>query len=401
MKKKCIVLLFITLFLFGCENPSKLPVDNSSQAETIQSEISVQNEPLTQESTLNTLSSTEESSNLCTFGISSKEIAQIIYNKETDFYSKNINDYNVDVFPNEDYLLFCVTLKEDKFPSLIYAYDQSKPGRDKSSDALIQTFIENFSIESEVRHTSFNLGNSSNQMVSCLYVKNSKVADFPLTIQIPPKTDYFLTIDAEDYEVACKEGRYNDILADVQSYIVSTSPPSYDSAYELISVLTPIVEHWDSIEINYDSIEKVAIFTYAGVNKINSNIHFVPYATTNEKLIHSLIGFYDSDWIFFEDIIISSNENIEISASYDKLEKVANNGQIYEAYDTTFENDNIEELLSSPTHTIRFVAKDGSFKDYMMSDKEYEALVTIAKFQNVRNNLSDLQFHFQQRLIQE
>lgn len=397
MKKKYIALIILSLILSGCEKSNEPTMDNLNYTETVSHEISTQSVPDTQDITLDNPSSEAESSNSQTFGISSKEIAQITYGKEVNFYSKSLGNYNVDIFPNGDYLLFCVSLKEDTFPSLIYAYDQSKPGRDKSSNALIQSFIDKYSIESNVQRVSYNLGDSSNQMISCLYIKDSKVKNFPLTIQIVPETDYFLTTDTEKYKAACTEGRYNDILLDVQSYIDSTSPPSYDNAYTLISVLSPIVEHWEDIEINYDPIEKVATFSYSRINKISNNVHFYPYATTNEKLVHSLIGFYDSDWLFFEDITISSDENINISASHNKLEKVTDNGQIYEAYDTSLDDDIIKELLSSPTHTIRFIAKDNSFKDYEMSNEEYEALSVISKFQNVRNILSDLLYRFQLR----
>ena len=399
MRKKYIALTFLTLFLFGCERSVESTKENLNYPETISQETSIQNESASQSQTFDASPNIDETLDSLTFGITSKEIAQIIYNKEVESYSKNIASYNIDVFPNGDYLLFCVTLKEDQFPSLIYTYDQAKPGRDKSATALIKTFINNFPIESDVKQVSYNVGDSTNQMISCLYIKNSKVVNFPLTIKIVPETDYFLTIDTEEYKAACKEGRYNDILQDAQSYIDNTSPASYDNAYTLVSVLTPIVEYWDNIKVDYDSIEKVATFSYKGINKIDSNTHFFPYATTNEKQIHSLIGFYDSDWSFFESIIISSNKNIDISASYNKFEKVADNGQIYEAYDTSLEDDVLEELLSSPAHTIRFVAKDGTLKDYEMSSEEYEALVVISKFQNVRNILSDLLFCFQNRLI--
>lgn len=56
----------------------------------------------------------------------------------------------------------------------------------------------------------------------------------------------------------------------------------------------------------------------------------------------------------------------------------------------------IEELLSSPSHTIRFTAHDDTHKDYEMSREEYEALSVISNFQDVRNILSDLLFWFQE-----
>ena len=40
----------------------------------------------------------------------------------------------------------------------------------------------------------------------------------------------------------------------------------------------------------------------------------------------------------------------------------------------------------------------GDFKDYEMTSEEYEALISISKFQNVRNILSDLLSHFQNRM---
>lgn len=331
-----------------------------------------------------------------TFALSSDDIAQIIYGEKVDSFSKQTDEYIVDVFPNKDYFVFCVTLEGENYPFLVYTYDQAQAGTANSAEALIQPFIDTLTENKNLKTSSYNVSDSSRKIISCAWVNDSAAKNFPFTMQLSPDTDYFLYADIEEYKLACKEGRYDDILSDVQTYIDNANPPSYDNAYILQSILLPIVEDWEYIEVQYDPVENYAKFFYTDTNSINANVHFVPYASTNEKKIRLLIGFYDSDWLFFDRITISSNENIRISASDDgKIEDVMNGGKIYEAYDISLDDDDLEELLSSEEHIIRFESKNGTYKDYEMSDKEYKALSSISKFQDVRNILSDLLFHFQ------
>ncbi|MEY8324537.1 hypothetical protein AALB47_11580 [Lachnospiraceae bacterium 54-11] len=394
MKRYFIVLLLtLSFIIYGCGTTDTITGNSKKEMLNLQTpspEIS------TQQATSN-VESTNEVSTSSTFKISASDIAHNIYGKDVELFSKSVAGYDVDIFPNGSYLLFCVSSKEDDFPMLIYAYDQSKCGTPESAQNLIQPFIDTLSPELDIQCAAYNVSNSGRQILYCAWVKNSNAKEFPFTIQILPDTDYFLHADIDEYKNACTEGRYNDILSDVQAYIADVNPPEYDNAYILQTILLPICENWESIDVRYDDIEKNATFFYSGLNSITENTHFVPYAKTNEKEIHSLIGFYAPDWLFFDNIIISSDENINISTSKNKIEEVIAGGTIYEAYDVSLDDDTLEQLCQSQNHTLRFKGKNDNYKDYEMTATEYEALITISKFQNVRNILSDLLFHFQKR----
>lgn len=386
--KKTIIILICCILLTGCNTkntsnisePSTTTIDPDSGTEVLESDDDINSEISTDKST---------------FDISSKDIAKIIYGKDVDYYSKNIDGFNIDIYPNEFYRVFCVTSNNDEYPSLVYVYDQYNSGTPKSSETLIAPLLNHFENNDNIANGYMNIGDSLNCIVSCIWVKDSDATEFNITTQISPDTDYFLYTDTDEYKRACREGRYNDILSDVQNYIYNSNPPSYDNAYYIQSVLSPIVESWDHIDVQYDSIEDYAKFTYKDANVINDRVHFVPYALTNEKHIRALIGFYDSDWLFFDRIIISSNDNITISVSSDKIEDIISGSKIYEAYDVSLDDDDITELLSNSIHTIRFKSDNDTYKDYEMTKEEFDALMCISKFQKVRNILSDLLFHFQ------
>jgi len=389
--KKYIMIICISFLLIGCSNK-----DNASSASSTLPPDEV--DEINNESNYSEIEDDNSANIQSTFEITSSEICNIVFGKNVDNYSKNINGYDVDVFPNGDYFLFCVSSIDEDFPMLIYTYDQSASGTSESSTELIKPFYNLFSDNENIKFGNCNIGESMRTIITYAYVINSCPEDFIPTIQVCPDTDYFLSTDAEKYKIACIEGRYDDIFYDVQSYIENTNPPSYDSAYIIQSSLSPIMDDWENIEVQYDSVEKYALFYYTNVNSINNNIHFVPYATSNERNIFVLMGFYDSDWLFFEHIILSSDENILFSTTNNKIEDVIDGGKIYEA-DTFSLNDNdLQEILSHSNYTIRFKAQDDTFKDYEISAEEYEAFVSIAKFQNVRNILSDLLYHFQKRL---
>ncbi len=393
MKKKQIILILLLIFVFsGCRMNDSDPKQTKSVSKTSAPTNSIQ-ESAVEDST------PQRPSFSNTFEISASDIARTIYGKDVEYFSKNVSGFNVDVFPNENYLLFCVSSEKSDFPILIYAYDQSKGGTPESSANLIQPFIDTLPSTLDIQCEAFNLGDSMRRIVYCAWIKNSNAQDFPLTLQILPDTDYFFFADIDEYLNACAEGRYNDILANVQTYIENTNPPEYDNAYTLQTILTPICKEWNNIEVQYDSVEKEATFFYSNVNCISDDIHFVPYAKTNEKYINLLMGFYDSDWLFFDEIILSSDENITISVSKKKIEDVISGGTIYEAYDASLDDKALEQLLQYSGYTLRFKGKNDDFKDYEVTSNEYEALITIAKFQNVRNILSDLLYHFQMRQL--
>lgn len=395
MKKNSAILILFLVCLLTCGCSSQ---NNNKQSEN--SAPPVSSSETDQYEQLESNPVIIQDSHLESFEMSSLDIARLIYGKDVDYYSQDIGTYTVDVFPKDEYLLFCVSTSQSNYPILVYAYDQSRGGTSTSSDELLLPFIENFSDISDVLHDAYSIdrGDSSRHIVSCVWIKGSDLQNYQLTLQITPPADYFLSVDTDWYNSACNEGRYNDIFDSINSYIENTNPPSYDNAYLLKSYLAPIMAHWGNISIAYDAIDNYATFYYSGVDCISDNIHLVPYATTNDRNIFVLSGFYNTDWLFFDKITISSSENITFFVGHNKTEDVISGNRIYEAYDISLDEDEISELLSSSEHTIRFSGVNATHLDFEVTSQEFDAISCISNFYNIRNILSDLRYHFQLRL---
>ena len=390
-KISILILLFICILTCGCSSHDDINTQDTASAipdPSVEIEQSEQSE-----------ADTIHNPHLESFEMSSLEIARFIYGDDVEYYSQNIGSYTVDIFPKNEYLLFCVSTSQSNFPILVYAYDQTKSGTSSSCDELLLPFIKNFSNTSDVLYNAYsvNCGDSSRHIISCVWIKDSNLQDYPLTVQLLPPTDYFLSVDIDWYNSACNEGRYNDIFDSVNSYIQNTDPPGYDNAYSIKSCLAPIMEHWDNVSVTYDPIDNYATFYYSGADCINDTIHLVPYATTDDKNIHVLTGFYDTDWLFFNRITISSSENITFSTNNNKIEDVISGNRIYEAYDTSWSEDEISEFLSSSQHIIRFSNANSESQDFEVTSQEFDAISYISHFYNIRNILSDLRYHFQLR----
>lgn len=390
MKKKILALTCI-LLLTGCSANTNTP--------SISDEISDTPDASSSSSSENDSAELDVESEITTFGMSSSDISSKIFNEQIDGYSVSIDDYDVDVFPYENYLLYCVRMSNEESPILIYIYDQKYHGTAKYSEALLQEFLSSLDIFPNVNMQNVSLDNGF--LISCAWIPNSHANDFPLSVKYLPQTDYFLSCDIDEYNAACIEGRYDDLFADINTYINTSNPPTYDSAYSIQAALSPIMEYWDELEVMYDPVENFAQFYCANVTDLDNNIHFVPYAASNERNIHARIGFYSSDWLFFDNIIITASDNLYINClGSKKIEDVTQNGSVLELYNYTFDDDDdLAQLLTTSDHIIRFSSHyaDESV-DYEMSEEEFTALKRISNFQGMYNFLSDLRFNFELRM---
>ena len=387
MKKA--VLLLTCVFLVGCSVPASSEVDNVQPQEESEEFEDVENE----------YTDIEPELALINFGISSSDISKSIYGDNISGYSVAIDDYIVDVYPHDNYILYCAKMENEDYPMLIYMYDQEHLGTYEYSQNLIDLFLQNNSLDniSSIKTQAVKL--DKQKLIYCAWIKASNAVDFPLSVAYLPDNDYFFTVNQEEYKSLYEQGNYDKIYDNVTKYIDDNTPELYDSAYTIQKILEPIIDNWDSLTIYYDEVDKYSTFYDSAVTSLGNDIHFVPYATSRDKNINAIVGFYNTDWLFFDNITITSTDNIKVNASdYSKIEDVCDNGNILESYRYEIYDDDLQNLLAEQEHIIRFSnTREQKNIDYDMTQAEFDALSKISSFQNVRNILSDLLFRFNLR----
>lgn len=233
---------------------------------------------------------------------------------------------------------------------------------------------------------------------------NKKLKDIYDSVCISPDmdidfnhTDFFSSFDNYDeFNSYVVSGQY-DIIYDMASkHIQNTDISDNDNAYTLLSTLQPIKDIWDEIDIRYDEVENYATFYYKGLDSISDSCHFVPYSTSVDRNIFVLSGFYNDDWIFFDNLLIESNDSpLKPSTFRDKIEEVKNNGVIYEAQVYTFDDSDINTFNTLDSHNIKFKNdRNQSELTYLLSSDEESAFDAISKFWDIRNAISNLAYSY-------
>ena len=203
---------------------------------------------------------------------------------------------------------------------------------------------------------------------------------------------YFDSTDYEAYENIVRSGVWDELYAAIKEF----DPQEDDPAYMVLQYLDPVMEHWDSISIEYDDFDNLSRFYYGDLKDLSSTIHFVPFASSNEPKIFVKVGFYADDWIFFDDIKLNTDESYHAgwSRTIDKVEDVTNGG-ILEYLIYSLEDKDIEQFFTSETHKIRFFNRDNEkHYDFDLSDQEVEAFEVIKDFYWVRNDILDTAYDY-------
>lgn len=389
MKKKILAIIMTTVIIMpaiAC---------GSSTGQVAQEDISVTNE----ESNLSVIEAPELS---ITFECTSSEIAKHLLGEESDCYTNVVSGYTVDTFRKDYVYVYIVTAPDEEYPGLIYIYDPESPTNTTNSMSLFNNLLNTNANMDDVNSGNFELDDGYS-LVAYLCKTSSDTANFPIQI-LQPDNDFILSLGTDTYNDMIIKGQYNTLYNNAQDYINANTPPTYDNAYWIVKYLEPIVSDWNNVTLSYDEFSDTTHFYYKNLTEINSSTHFIPYGEVDTYgfELKILIGFYASEWLFFDEVEISCEpDNISIGPVSSKTEEVINGSTILEyidgsAYVISNLDENIENLLSSEDHTIRFINDNDKYYDFSMSKDEIEALRVMNNIKNAYHNLQYIARRFEE-----
>ncbi len=177
----------------------------------------------------------------------------------------------------------------------------------------------------------------------------------------------------------------------VDTYIAKENPSLSDSAYMLPEMIAPIMEALKKCNTYYDVVEEITYITYKGVEELGRTINII--AQLHGEYDAVFIGFQSSDWLFFDECIIKTdNDTIKESFDFDDMNREAVGGVVYENVRTFLSYDEYDAIINSKKKVIlRFSNSDnGKCLDHILTKKEIDALRTITFINRQYNELSEL-----------
>ena len=328
-----------------------------------------------------------------TLGVSSKKIAENILGRSSDCFSLEEDGYIVEVFRNEKEFAYFITYENEKFPSVVYLYNKEFKATDKNKDVLFNA-ISSLDIDLdnvEIQNYEFEKDGGRVVVGYCL-AKESGAGSCAVDIGMRPEQDFFMTMDEERYGQLARSGQYDVLYNEVTKYIAENNPPDYDNAYYLLEYLTPIMEQWNELVIQYDDFEEKGRIYYKNVEEISETTHIVPYVATNKKGVEVEIGCIGSDWIFFDKVEISgSPDNVKIYNSKSGDREVLDDARVYEWISTDLREEECEHIQKSDERTIRFKnTSNGKYVDYTISEDEVLSISILQSLNEMPRKIEDL-----------
>ena len=112
-------------------------------------------------------------------------------------------------------------------------------------------------------------------------------------------TDFFASeYNIEQYTRFWRSGDFQALYDLVNNHFEQGNTQLYDSAWQILDLLSPIMEVIDQITVVYDAFDDVATVFYHGLTDVSRSQMFIPYATTVRNDMNILVGFHHSGWIF-------------------------------------------------------------------------------------------------------
>ncbi|MDY6222337.1 MAG: hypothetical protein SPH90_08570 [Candidatus Alectryocaccobium sp.] len=335
-----------------------------------------------------------------TLGYSADEIAFAIWGEQVDHYTGESNSSVIDGYQKDGCRLFFVYDAGEEYPSLMLV-DIIETGLDREElFTNVKEKVSALDLPSNVKFERESFKKSPYDW-DAFYLCNTdstSYAEFdPYNTLVEPEVDYLKTISKDEYDSIYKQGRYMELWQSVESYISDNSPASYDTAYLIESTLKPMIDIWDQLEVEYDSVDNVATIYSNGINSITDTVHAVAHTKEYGNTINVIWGFYNSEWIFFDKIKIDTDgEAINIFAS-NANEEVLDDGNIKECIDLKLDDKELEKL--SGGENVRFSSSNGKYLDFTLSTEEVNAMKNIKIVACAVNKLCNYKFMYDHQFI--
>lgn len=382
MKKLIIILSTTGLLLLACGDATNKSESNQDSIEDASIEKSVDNKVKTEQTSFN--------ANLKDI-LDDKKMQEYQFE---DFRRYDLGNYVVETIRSEfgTIRLNAFYDENSKLVSLVSSFDNEQT-ENKYITEQITSIFETFE-----KHARIIDIDSIEESIEGLYftgikTTNSNTKDFLLTFSDLVTKDFFLNDKLnEEYKELLEVGRFAEIHTLANDYIEKNNPDEFDSAYVISDLTKEVAAIDDKLIYEYDDVEKVFNYKHAHVKDISSQNAVVP-RFENEKLYIDF-GFYNSGWIFMDEIIISTDEDINrlTFKHYDVDTNILNDASIFEKY-TTSDFRYIKEILRSDESTVRFKGDNGEI-DHVVTEPEKEALDYLTRFDGLYKELSDLQYRF-------
>jgi len=221
---------------------------------------------------------------------------------------------------------------------------------------------------------------------------------FPLVLEEIFEADFFANEERmPEYRRLYRSGDYLGIYDLVNTYIKEAEEINEsDSAFTILEYLEPIMEVMDQVEIIYDSVDDSATIYYKGLTQISDHHNFIPHSSSRNNGVYFTVGFENSDWLHFNQVIITleNNQQLKFFSLNNTNQEVLSNGNVLEESKISLSHDQISLLQRSKPTGIRFTNAEGQFLDFDFTEEERNALEVLLVFQET-NVFSDLLFHWQ------
>ena len=172
------------------------------------------------------------------------------------------------------------------------------------------------------------------------------------------------------------------------SYIETNSPAETDTVYQFITLAEQANAALEGCSVESDEFDDTVVAYGNGVEKITGDTNIVPYLEGYSLKVK--LGFYASDWIFFEDVKIKVGEDDYVSFYFDyfNVDREVDNG-ISEIATTRLEEDDLAKIVNAEAPVMRFLGKDEKTRDHELTQEEMAACSAILNLSTARKNITD------------
>lgn len=160
----------------------------------------------------------------------------------------------------------------------------------------------------------------------------------------------------------------------------------------ILNDCSSLAELISKCDVRIDTVEKETTIYYKGLDEISRTVCVVPYLSATSKYSTSpdyQLGFIKSGWLFFDEVIVAS-DNVDSKSMtcnyYEPVHDVLSGGSIAEYVYTGYLN--IAPFAADSNPVIRFKNSDTKETyDHQLSTIEIEAVTTLSEISKLHSSV--------------
>lgn len=229
--------------------------------------------------------------------------------------------------------------------------------------------------------------------------------ELPLYVsEFRDSSDFFANQERCDYFEDCLvAGNYTELYDYMNQYLTDLGSMDDTALAECIDLLEQILPLLEQTNIKYDDFENTAQIYYQNLESISKKQYLVPFCKTysyGDISLCSIAGFKNSDWIFFDQILLkTANCDADTTTfnSYDITRNVINNG-IEEYVQYNLPLDIVVDITNTGVDSkaaIRFYNESSGKKiEQTLSETTIDAITCLYKITKIHNNIYRVYFSY-------